>query len=154
MLPQTGEETRRFQCRAGLDRTFVPATQRMMRARGSRTLASALCSHKRGRKPAASNVAPGLTVPSFPHPNAGCEPEARAPWQAHDAPYKRGKKPAAPEVAPGLTVPSFPHPGAGCGPEARAPWQAHYAPYKRGKKPAAPEVAPGLTVPSFPHPNA
>jgi len=132
-------------CRA--DRTFVPAPQRRMRARGSRTQASALCSHKRGRKPVASNVAPGLTVPSFAHSGAGCGPEARAPRQAHYAPDKRGRKPAAPEVAPGLTVPSFPHPNAGCKPEAcapgcepeaRAPRQAHYAPTNGGGNPSLP----------------
>jgi len=103
--PQTGEDTRRSRGRAGLDRTFVPAPQRRMqarglctrmRARGSRTQASALCSHKRGRKPAASNVAPGLTVPSFPHPGAGCEPEACAPRQAHYAPTNGGGNPSLP----------------------------------------------------------
>ena len=155
MLPQTGEETCRFQCRAGLNRTFVPAPQRRMLARGSRTLASARCSHKRGRKPAAPEVAPGLTVPSFPHPSAGCEPAARAPRQAHDAPYKRREETRRSRGRAGLDRTFVPAPQRRM--RARgscAPRQAHDAPYKQGRKPAAPDVAPGLTVPSFPHPSA
>ena len=195
MLPQTGEETRRFQCRAGLDRTFVPALRRRMRARGSRTQASALCSrqtgeetrcsrgragldrtfvpapqrrmqarglctrmrargsrtqasalcsHKRGRKPVASNVAPGLTVPSFPHPNAGCGPEARAPRQAHYAPDKRGEETRCSRGRTGLDRTFVPAPRRRMRARGLRTLASALCSHKRGRKPAASEVAPGI----------
>jgi len=144
MLPQTGEETRRFQCRAGLDRTFVPAPQRRMRARGSRTQASALCSHKRGRKPAAPEVAPGLTVPSFPHPNAGCGPEARAPRQAHYAPDKRGEETRCSRGRTGLDRTFVPAPRRRMRARGLRTLASALCSHKRGRKPAASEVAPGI----------
>jgi hypothetical protein len=107
-----------------------------MRARGSRTQAS-----------------------------ARCEPEARAPWKAHDASQRLAHPGKRTMRARGSRTQA----SARCEPEARAPRQAHDASqrlvhpgkrttrargsytqasarcsHKRGRKPAAPDVAPGM----------
>jgi hypothetical protein len=140
MLPQTGEETCRSRGCAGLDRTFVPALRRRMRARGSRTLASALCSQQTGEETRRFRGRTGLDRTFVPAPqrtmrargsciqaSARCELEARAPWQAHDASQRL--------VYPGKRTMR----ARGSRTQASARCS-----HKRGRKPAAPDVAPGI----------